>query len=366
MAKYGFTTGSCAAAAAKAAAVMALEKRKIEYISLTTPKGIEFETEIFDAEIDKSSATCAVKKYAGDDPDITDGLLIYATITLKDYDGIDIDGGKGVGRVTKAGLWQKIGEAAINKIPREMIKCEVAKIFDLYGHKGGAKVIISVPNGENVAKKTLNPALGIVGGISILGTSGIVEPMSTRAILDSIDIEMKVKRVNDGKTLIMTPGNYGAEFIKNNYGIEIDRALKCSNFIGEAVDMAVEKGFSQILLIGHVGKLIKLSGGIMDTHSRNADCRIELMTAAALNYTDDINILKSIAKCKTTEAAIDILHEEDILEPTMELIMNKADYYINKRAQNKIEIGLIMFSNENGVLGKTNSALKILETIKEN
>ncbi len=364
MLKYGFTTGICAAAAAKAAAVMAFGKRKIEYVSIYTPNGMEFETAVLEAELFENGAGCAVRKYSGDDPDVTNGILIFAKVTLTDDDGILIDGGEGVGRVTKAGLWQDIGEAAINKVPREMIEKEVRLVLDEHGYTGGARVIISVPGGEKVAERTFNSRLGIVGGISILGTSGIVEPMSEKAIIEAIGAEMRVKRANESDTLLMTPGNYGLDFIKNTYGINIDRGIKCSNYIGACLDMAVECGFKSVLLVGHIGKLVKLAGGIMDTHSRNADCRMEILAANTATHTDRIDVVRGIFGCVTTEEALGILKQNRILGPVMEDITAKAAFYMKKRVADRIDTGIVMFSNEFGVLGESENARAMLETIK--
>lgn len=366
MLKFGFTTGSCAAAAAKAAALMVFEKRKIEYVSIYTPKGIEFEAYILNADIDERCASCAVRKYAGDDPDVTDGTLIYVEVRLTDKIGVNIDGGAGVGRVTKAGLWQKIGEAAINKVPMQMIKDEVESVFKIYGYGGGADVIISVPEGEEIAKSTFNPRLGIEGGISILGTSGIVEPMSERALIDAIGAEIKVKKANEGDILLLSPGNYGIDFVNRTYGIDIDKALKCSNYIGAAFDMALEAGFKGALLIGHIGKLVKLAGGIMDTHSKNADCRMEIISANTALLSDDISLVREIMGCTTTDEAIVLLDRSGKLKPVMENIIQKAHFYLNNRVSGKMETAVIMFSNEFGILGKTDNALKFLNEIKEN
>ncbi|MCD8036935.1 MAG: cobalt-precorrin-5B (C(1))-methyltransferase CbiD, partial [Clostridiales bacterium] len=307
---------------------------------------------------------CAVKKYAGDDPDVTDGILVYAEVRLTENKGIMIDGGEGVGRVTKAGLWQNIGEVAINKVPRQMIEKEICDAFELYNYNGGAQVIISVPGGEAIAEKTFNPRLGIVGGISILGTSGIVEPMSEKAIVDTINAEMKVKKANEGNILLMTPGNYGTGFINDTYGIDIDKALKCSNFIGLSLDMAAENGFEAVLLVGHIGKLVKLAGGIMDTHSKNADCRMEILAANTLRHTENIDILRKIADCATTDAALEILNEYQLLEKVMDDVTQKALFYMKKRVKEKLEVGIVIFSNELGLLGESENTGALIRKIR--
>ena len=364
MLKYGFTTGSCAAAAAKAAAIMAMTKEKIEHITIYTPKGYRFETKLFNTDIFDIGAVCAVKKFSGDDPDVTNGILIFADVRLTDDDIIEVDCGYGIGRVTKPGLQIQVGKAAINSVPMQMIENEVRNVFKMYDYLGGAKITISAPEGKEIAERTFNPKLGIVGGISILGTSGIVEPMSEKALIDTIEVEMNVKKAENPNILIMTPGNYGADFLSRYYGIDIDRAVKCSNFIGASVDMAVKAGFKKILFIGHIGKLVKVAGGIMDTHSKNADCRMEIMTTAALKFTEDIKLLRTVAECSTTDVAIEILKSNGLLEPVMSEITKKIMFYLNKRADNKTEIGVIVFSNEFGVLGKSENAEGILEEAK--
>ena len=274
--RYGFTTGSCAAAAAKAAAYMLLSGMEKTEITIETPKGIPYTAQITDIQRKECAVTCAVIKDGGDDPDVTTGSRIVARVTLPEEQPdsgekrtqaeILIDGGTGVGRVTKPGLDQPVGNAAINHVPREMIAKEVLEVCDLMDYKGNLQVIISVPEGEAIAKQTFNPRLGIVGGISILGTSGIVEPMSNQALLDTIRVELNQRRAEGFDYIAVAPGNYGLDFMKKAYGYDLDKSVKCSNFIGVTIDMAVECGFTRMLLTGHIGKLIKVAGGIMNAH----------------------------------------------------------------------------------------------------
>jgi cobalt-precorrin-5B (C1)-methyltransferase len=218
------------------------------------------------------------------------------------------------------------------------------------------EVIISVPGGEAVAQKTFNPRLGIVGGISILGTTGIVEPMSNQALLDTIRVELRQKRAEGQTTAVVSPGNYGLDFMKKNYGYDLDQSVKCSNFIGETIDMAVELGFSRMILIGHIGKLIKLSGGIMNTHSKEADCRMELLAAAMIRADSKDNMLSDMQRvltCATTEEALGILQERGILAPVMSQAMERILFYLNKRAAGKMQMECILFSNEFGELARS-------------
>ncbi len=362
--RYGFTTGSCAAAAAKAAAYMLLSGNSKEEITILTPKGITFTAKILDIDRKENCVSCAVQKDGGDDPDITTGAFIYATVSLAKADTakadeqaqIIIDGGSGVGRVTKPGLDQPVGNAAINHVPREMITNEVLEVCRLFDYRGRLSVVISVPEGETLAAQTFNPRLGIVGGISILGTSGIVEPMSNQAILDTIRVELRQRRSLGFDYVAVAPGNYGLDYMKNTYGYDLDRSVKCSNFIGATIDMAVELGFQRMLLTGHIGKLVKLSGGIMNTHSLEGDCRMELLTAFAAKFGADSKMLGALMECVTTEEAVRILKECGLQQTVMDYTMERICYYLQKRAKQKLEIDCIMYANEFGELAKSKGA----------
>lgn len=361
--RYGFTTGSCAAAAAKAAAYMLLSGRQKNTITIETPKGIPYTAEILEITRGEKAVQCAVRKDGGDDPDITSGALIYAEVSLTDHTRtqatdtrIHIDGGIGVGRVTKPGLDQPVGNAAINHVPREMIAKEVLEVCDLMDYKGNLKVIISVPEGEAIAKQTFNPRLGIVGGISILGTSGIVEPMSNQALLDTIRVELNQRRAEGFDYIAVAPGNYGLDFMKKAYGYDLDKSVKCSNFIGVTIDMAVECGFTRMLLTGHIGKLIKVAGGIMNTHSKEADCRMELLSAFAIHEGAGADVAAKILDCVATEEAVRLLREAGKQQEVMDYAMERIMFYLNKRAGGRMQIDCIMYDNTFGELAKSKEA----------
>lgn len=361
--RYGFTTGSCAAAAAKAAAYMLLSGRQKNTITIETPKGIPYTTDVLEITRGEKAVQCAVRKDGGDDPDITSGALIYAEVSLTDHTRmqatdtrIHIDGGIGVGRVTKPGLDQPVGNAAINHVPREMIAKEVLEVCDLMDYKGNLQVIISVPEGEAIAKQTFNPRLGIVGGISILGTSGIVEPMSNQALLDTIRVELNQRRAEGFDYIAVAPGNYGLDFMKKAYGYDLDKSVKCSNFIGVTIDMAVECGFTRMLLTGHIGKLIKVAGGIMNTHSKEADCRMELLSAFAIHEGAGADVAAKILDCVATEEAVRLLREAGKQQEVMDYAMERIMFYLNKRAGGRMQIDCIMYDNTFGELAKSKEA----------
>ena len=278
--RCGYTTGTCAALAAGAAARLLLTGHAPETAALVTPKGWRVEVPVENPRSGPDWASCTVTKDGGDDMDVTHGLPIAAQVSFCEQPGITLSGGPGVGRVTRPGLDQPVGEWAINHVPREMICRAVEDAARALDFSGGLSVTISVPGGEEAAKKTFNPHLGVEGGISILGTSGIVEPMSLQALVDTMVLELRQKAPDSGGRLVLTPGNYGLDFLKTNPLAPASvPVVRCSNFIGEALDNARLEGFSQILLVGHLGKLVKVAGGVMNTHSRFADCRREIFCA---------------------------------------------------------------------------------------
>lgn len=361
--RMGYTTGSCAAAAAKAAVFMLLTGRKTERVDLPTPKGILLHLGILDAELTEGGASCAVRKDGGDDPDATHGLLVYAHVERMAKPGILIDGGPGVGRVTKKGLEQPVGAAAINRVPREMITQAVREVCEEQEYSGGIRVVISVPGGEQVAEKTFNPRLGIEGGISILGTSGIVVPMSEAALVASIRLEMEMRRANGAEYLLVTPGNYGADFVRGGTSLDVESSMKCSNYVGETLDMASELGIKGILFVAHIGKFIKVAGGIMNTHSRNADARAELMAAFALRAGADLDTAKRLLDTLTTEEAVEILQEAGILNETVRLVCEKIRCHMQHRCGGTLQTEVILFSNNLGYLGETEGAQEMIRRL---
>lgn len=365
--RYGFTTGSCAAAAAKAAAYMLLAGQVKTKITIETPKGIPYRAQILDIVRKENEVSCAVEKDGGDDPDITTGALIYARVSYlmaadighRSEGRIIIDGGQGVGRVTRAGLDQPVGNAAINHVPREMIKKEVMEICQIADYRGSLFVEISVPEGERIAQQTFNPKLGIVDGISILGTSGVVEPMSSQALLDTIRLELRQRRAEGFDYVAVSPGNYGLDFMKKTYNYDLDRSVKCSNFIGQTIDMAVELGFRKMLLTGHIGKLIKVAGGIMNTHSREADCRMELLTAFYIRACGTQVCAQKACEllaCATTAEAVQILDACGKLQPVMAHVVERICYYMENRASGKMKTDCILYENKYGELAKSEGA----------
>lgn len=342
---------------------MLLSGEEIGQVCLMTPRGIELCLDVEDPVRMPDRAECSIRKYSGDDPDVTDGLLIRASVEKTERKDIVLEGGPGVGRVTRPGLEQNIGEAAINRVPRQMILTAVQEICSRYGYEGGIQVTILVPEGEKIAEKTFNPRLGIEGGISILGTSGIVEPMSEKALTDTIYLEMKMLRKGGSDYLCVVPGNYGTDFLREVCHFDTGLAVKCSNYIGETIEFGKILGFKGILLIGHAGKFIKLAAGVMNTHSRQADCRMEVLTAHAALAGADRILAEKIMACINTTEALELLRSAGILDQVMKTVMKKTDMHLSFRAGKDMEIGAVMFSG-NRILGMTERAQSLYEKIK--
>ena len=362
--RCGYTTGSCATAVAKACAIMLLSEELVNVVIIDTPKGTRLTLQIEDIVKQRDWVSCSISKDAGDDPDVTNGIRISARVE-KILNGIQIDGGSGVGRVTKGGLSCAVGEAAINPIPRQMIKEALRQVSQKYNYNGGFSVVISAENGEEIAKKTFNPRLGIVGGISILGTSGIVEPMSEKAIIETIRLEINSKIIKNSKYLLISPGNYGRDFALKEFGLDIDLGVKCSNFIGEAIDYAAYKKEKNILLIGHAGKLCKIAGGIMNTHSRVADCRCEIFAVHSALAGASLEQVNGIMNSITTDEIGELLQKYEIANQVYQSILRKIEFHLNQRVAFNCRIEVIMFTKQGEAFYQTTGAQLAIENLKQ-
>lgn len=377
----GYTTGTCAQAATKAALALLFRGLDLEEqgrgkeaenrVQVELPGGSRLVFPVEDIQIERDGeqnlpiqVSCAIRKDSGDDPDVTNGILIYSKVKRSEKPGIVLEGGPGVGRVTKPGLEQPVGSPAINWVPRQMILKEAKDACEKAGYEQGLTIQISIPEGERLAAKTFNPRLGIQGGLSVLGTSGIVEPMSEQALIDTIRLDLKVKRAGGSPYLIVAPGNYGLDFLKDTYGMDPEEAVKCSNYIGQTMDMACELGFQGLVLAGHIGKLIKVAGGIMNTHSKWADCRMELLAAAALRCHLGEEKASQILESLTTEEALGICKEEERAMLGQELA-DRAEEHLIRRTEGKLELGVILFSSQYGILGKSSQADRLIKKYQE-
>lgn len=338
--RTGYTTGSCAAAATKAACYMLKNQKKIDSVKISTPKGWDLNLDVHKCEFDEKRASCCIVKDSGDDPDITNGVEVFAEVIKRDDNTINIVGGIGVGLVTKEGLQVPINHHAINPTPFKMIKQSIKSIME---ESEGVDVIISIPQGEELAKKTFNPKLGIVGGLSILGTTGIVEPMSEDALKETIYLELKMAHKKNDKHVILVPGNIGEKLLLKHYSIKDISIVKISNYLGFALEKCAELDFGKIIIAGHIGKLIKPAGGIYYTHSRISSTRMEILTAYLGIMGMKQENLISIMKCTTTDEAVKIIRQTG-MEEVFHILANKAASNCEGYIYGNIEIGVIYFN----------------------
>ena len=425
--RCGYTTGTCAALAAQGAVRFLLTGSWKETEEIMTPKGILVAVSLEEKSSGDGWAECAVRKDAGDDYDVTNGILVYARAefvkdknfyqkvqmshlessesgaagekenpSLRLEDGsqqekekpdqqnaeysetlIEIDGGIGIGRVTKPGLDQPVGAAAINSVPRKMIRDAVYALLEEAGEFLPVSITISVPAGVEAAKKTFNPVLGIEGGISVLGTSGIVEPMSEEALVETIRTHLNVLRAEGRKWVIAVPGNMGAGFLKG-YLTEQNKTsvgsmeafmnslVTMSNFVGRTIDITAELGFSGIMIAGHMGKLVKIGNGIMNTHSREADGRMDTMLSCALSAgTEDLELLRKIQGSNTTDEVMDHLKQAGILDDTIKVFLKRAAWHLAHRSRAEVKTGMIVFGTKGEYLGETEDADMIFKKALE-
>ncbi len=364
--RYGYTTGSTAAGASKSAVDILFNDENISIVEIETPKGWNLKLLINSIEVEQKQKIKYVKtsiiKDGGDDPDATDKIEIFAKVRelnsnkeildnghifINTSKTISLKGGIGVGIVTKKGLQVKIGKPAINPIPVKMIFFEVEKVLP-QGKK--VEITIEIPRGVEVGKKTFNPRLGIIGGISVLGTTGIVKPMSEEAFKESILLGLKISlEENPRNTVYITPGNYGKNFFKEKLGVNPKEVLIISNFIGYILDNIRELGIKRIVLVGHIGKLIKVAGGIFHTHSKISDARMEILAANALLCGESSKDAVKILNSNTTEEGLSYIR----LEKTNKFIANKIKEKCEKRMFDDVEVEVLIFSFDYGELART-------------
>lgn len=362
--RRGYTTGSCATATATAAAEMLLSGKQITDVTILLPSGDKVAFEIDDIVIAKEFVSCSTIKDGGDDPDATHGAKIFAKVSIADKD-ITIKGGKGVGTVTAKGLQIPPGEPAINPMPRKMIRENVTRVTEQHKYTKGLEVEISVPEGEEIAKKTFNPRMGILGGISILGTTGVVEPMSEKALVDTFKSVIDQQYVQDPEHILISPGNYGKDFCRDYLNLDIEKSVQISNFVGECLDYIKYKGFKKILFVGHTGKLIKLAAGIMNTHSAYADARMEIIGIYSALSGAGTETLNQIMNCVTTDDAFDLIKDKPYYEEVKERLLDRVMYHLNYRLKEEVEIEVVMYTNDRNHIIKSNGADSLIKYFGE-
>jgi cobalamin biosynthesis protein CbiD len=364
--RTGFTTGTCATAATRIACDVLLgDDPAAEQVLVTLPTGPRVTLPVERVEQCGETVICGIRKDAGDDPDVTDGLVIEAAVA-KTATGLTLLAGPGVGIVTRPGLACAVGEPAINPVPRQMILEHARQACVRHGYSGGLGITISAPGGEEVARRTFNPRLGIVGGISILGTTGIVEPMSEKALVDTIRVLINQAKTVDPETILLTPGNYGRDFCLRAFGLDVDSGVKIGNYIGETLDDLAAKGFKTALLVGHVGKLVKIAGGIMNTHSQVADARMEILAAHAAAAGADREIVQAILSSTTTRQAIDRLRQNQLDQPVLQSVVDRVKYYCEARVGQALAVEAVLFSAEDHWITQTPGANRLIARLCRN
>ena len=361
--RSGYTTGTCAAAAAGAAARMLLTGMLLHETEVLLPAGKRLTLPVTDVRTEADAVSCAVDKDSGDDPDITNGIAVYARVSCGGGE-ISVTGGEGIGIVTKPGLDQPVGAYAINSVPRRMIAQAVQQAAEDCGAVCGFHVEIFIPGGEELAKKTYNPHMGIEGGLSVIGTSGIVEPMSTAALLDTIRLEINMRKAAGERVLLLTLGNYGEQFLVRNHASLSGREVRCSNFLGDAITMGVEEAFDGILIVGHIGKLVKLGSGIFMTHSATADGRMETLMACGVLAGADPAVLRQLTDCVTVDAALDILDSAGCMQDVLTALTERIGYYLKRRVKGALPIGAAVFSYQHDIWLETEEAPELLRKLE--
>ena len=361
--RKGYTTGSCATAAAKVAALMVLRQHIIHQVSIVTPSGVTLRLNVESPHIEGQQGIAAIRKDGGDDVDATHGMLIFARVTLNDGGEIVLSGGEGVGTVTRKGIGLPVGSAAINRTPRQTIEAAVREVI---GPSRGAEVEIFAPEGEERAQKTYNSRLGILGGISIIGTTGIVTPMSEESWKRSLSLELEIKREAGLERVVLVPGNHGERFVREQMGLSSDIVVTMSNFVGYMIEEAVRLGYRQIVLIGHPGKLVKIAAGIFHTHSHIADARMETLVAHLALLGAPHELLQKVSECDTTEAAMEHIDAagfghlyNQLAQRICQRVMQNLRF-----TKNPPQCDAIMFSFDNHILGTNRSFQDIVEDLQ--
>ena len=361
--RKGYTTGSCATAAAKVAALMVLRQQVINQVSIVTPSGVTLRLNVEQPLICGQQASAAIRKDGGDDVDATHGMLIFAQVTLNDSGSISIVGGEGVGTVTRKGIGLPVGSSAINRTPLHTIEEAVREVI---GPERGAEIVIFAPEGEERAQKTYNGRLGILGGISIIGTTGIVTPMSEESWKRSLALELEMKRAQGMTSVILVPGNHGERFVQEQMQLNGDRVVTMSNFVGYMLQEAQRLGFNRVVLVGHLGKLIKVAAGIFHTHSHIADGRMETLVTRLALMGAPRELLQAVFECSTTEAAMELIEQQGwqtVYNDIAQAICARINQMLRFAVQ-PLQCDAVLFSFDNIVLGSNRPVNDIVADLR--
>lgn len=353
--RTGYTTGTCATAATKAALLTLIYNKTIDTVQVKLPKGNMANISIY--KIDKnlnSSVTCTVIKDGGDDPDVTNGAEICSTVMLNHEPGkINIDGGIGVGRVTKPGLGLELGKPAINPVPMRMIRESIIEIARPILQSNGITAIISIPNGLELSKRTDNPRLGILGGISILGTTGIVLPYSTASFAASIRQSLDVGIALNANTFVLTTGGRSEDFIKSTFNTLLpDHSyIQMGDFAGYSIKQCAQRKVDHVVIAGFIGKLTKIAMGIKQTHVRGSHVNMDFLADIARECSAKTEVIEQIKKANTARHVMEIILSSNVggfFDSVCKHAFEKLHTYVNS----SIDIHIIMFDFEGKICGK--------------
>ena len=343
--REGFTTGSCAAAAALASCLWQRDGACPERVGIVVPAGKTFAPEI----IAHGGYVCGVIKDGGDDPDITTGSEVRARVRLMESDGgIRFLAGDGVGTINLPGMKLPVGEAAINPVPRRMIEQAVRQVFPARA----AEVTVSIPGGEELAKRTFNPRLGVVGGLSVLGTTGVVRPMSEEALKETIRLELSVRKSQGAEEIGLVFGSQGERAA--NALFPCMQAVQMSNFVGFALDSAAELGFLRVILLGQPGKLVKVSGGSMQTHSQYGDGRRETLIAHLALMGAPVELLEFVRQSVTLDGCISPIYDAGF-DAVWTHLADAAAAYAAARIHGEMRVDAVMLDAKGQILGRSTS-----------
>ncbi|HEX4432993.1 MAG TPA: cobalt-precorrin-5B (C(1))-methyltransferase [Frankiaceae bacterium] len=339
--RTGWTTGTCSAAAAKAASMALASGKSPADVDTPLPGGGRITLPVQACEIGSGQATAVVVKDAGDDPDVTHGAHLTATVAWRSAPGLELDGGVGVGVVTKPGLGLEVGGPAINPVPREQIAQAVGEAIDLA--QQGVRVVISVPDGERMARKTTNGRLGILGGISILGTTGIVRPFSTASWRASVMQAVDVLAAQGETTVVLATGGRTEKAAMVLYP---DLAEGCfvevGDFTGAALRRAREGGLTRVIFVGMVGKLTKLAAGVLMTHYTRSAVDRELLADITRECGADEVLIESVAGANTARHAYEIWESAGLLKPAGDLLCRRVREVLERFTEGALAASVVM------------------------
>jgi len=350
--RTGFTTGTSATAASVAAILSIINQKKTKSVDVLLPKKSKIKININNCEFEKNKARCSVIKDGGDDPDVTHGAEIVVDLELTSKpNSIEIDGGEGVGRVTKPGIGLDIDQAAINPTPRKMITENLTNVGKEILEKNGIRVIISVPKGKELGPKTDNPRIGIVNGISILGTSGIVMPYSTASFAAAIRQQLDVVLSMGDNTVVLTTGGRSEDFARNIFDLPEHSFVQFGDFSGYAISQCAKKGISKAHVGGFIGKFAKMATGIKQTHVKGSKVNMDFLSELAKQCNAEENIIQKIKNANTARNVQEIILEHNVVG-FFDLICSEVYKQMRNHSENKIPIEIILFNFDGNVLAR--------------